>query len=61
CRCKPGMPIELCGYNPLAFAAAYSVISATTILFGLVCGHLIDQFGALIVPVWGAAKTGYGT
>jgi hypothetical protein len=29
------MPIELRGYHPLIFAAAYSVISATTILFGL--------------------------
>ena len=37
-----------CAGDPLAFAAAYSVISATTNLFGLICRHLIGQFGALI-------------
>ena len=39
--------IELRGYDPLAFAAAFPLMSVTTLLFGLVCGHLIDRFGAL--------------
>jgi MFS family permease len=39
--------IELRGYDRLAFAAAFSVMSVTTVIFGLVCGHLIDRFGAL--------------
>lgn len=39
--------VELRGYDPLAFAAAFPVMSATTVLFGLVCGHMIDRFGAL--------------
>lgn len=42
-----GYLIELRGYDPLVFAAAYPVMSITTIVFGLICGHLIDQFGAL--------------
>ena len=39
--------IDLRGYDPLAFAAAYPVMSLTTVIFGLVCGHLIDRVGAL--------------
>jgi MFS family permease len=39
--------IDLRGYDPLAFAAAYPVMSVTTVLFGLICGHLIDRLGAL--------------
>lgn len=39
--------IALRGYDPLAFAAAFPVMSVTTVLFGLVCGHLIDRLGAL--------------
>ncbi len=39
--------IDLRGYDPLAFAAAFPVMSITTVLFGLVCGHLIDRFGSL--------------
>jgi len=39
--------IELRGYDRLAFAAAFSVMSVTTVVFGLVCGHLIDRLGAL--------------
>jgi MFS family permease len=42
-----GYLIDLRGYDPLAFAAAFPVMSVTTIVFGLVCGHLIDRFGAL--------------
>ena len=34
-------------YNPLVFAAAYPVLAVTTVVFGLVCGQLIDRFGAL--------------
>jgi MFS family permease len=39
--------IGLRGYDPLAFAAAFSVMSVTTVIFGFVCGHLIDRLGAL--------------
>ncbi len=39
--------IDLRGYDPLAFAAAFPVMSVTTVVFGLLCGHLIDRLGAL--------------
>ncbi len=39
--------IDLRGYDRLAFAAAYPVMSVTTVFFGLVCGDLIDRFGSL--------------
>lgn len=39
--------IRLRGYDPLAFAAAFPVMSVTTVIFGLICGHLIDRFGSL--------------
>lgn len=42
-----GYLIELRGYNALAFAATFPVMSVTTIIFGFACGHLIDQFGAI--------------
>lgn len=39
--------IDLRGYHRLAFAAAYPVMSVTTVAFGLVCGHMIDRLGSL--------------
>jgi MFS family permease len=39
--------IDLRGYGRLAFAAAYPVMSVTTVFFGLVCGDLIDRIGSL--------------
>ena len=39
--------IALRGYDPLIFAAAFPVMSVTTVVFGLVGGHLIDRFGAV--------------
>lgn len=39
--------IALRGYDPLAFSAAFPIMSITTVVFGLICGHLIDRFGAL--------------
>ena len=42
-----GYLIDLRGYDPLAFAAAFPVMSVTTVVFGFVCGGLIDRFGAL--------------
>ncbi|MCA1749329.1 MAG: nitrate/nitrite transporter [Parasphingopyxis sp.] len=43
--------VELRGYDPLAFAAAFPVMAATTVLFALICGGLIDRYGALrILP-----------
>ncbi|KEP70593.1 MFS transporter [Thioclava dalianensis] len=42
-----GYLTELRGYSPLAFAGAFPVMSAATVLFGFVCGWLIDRFGAL--------------
>ena len=43
--------VELRGYSPLAFAAAFPLMAATTVCFALLCGALIDRFGALrILP-----------
>lgn len=39
--------VALRGYDPLAFAAAFPVMALATVVFGLVCGHLIDRLGAL--------------
>jgi MFS family permease len=39
--------IALRGYDPLAFAASFPVMSLMTVVFGLVCGYLIDRVGAL--------------
>lgn len=39
------------GYDAMAFAAAFPVMSVTTVIFGFVCGGLIDRFGSLrILP-----------
>ncbi len=38
--------IAVRGYDKLAFAAAFPVMAASTVIFGLVSGHLIDRFGA---------------
>ncbi|HET7369333.1 MAG TPA: MFS transporter [Gammaproteobacteria bacterium] len=42
-----GYLMNLRGYDPLVFAAAYPVMALTTIVFGLLCGHLVDRLGAL--------------
>ncbi|MDE2272289.1 MAG: MFS transporter [Xanthomonadaceae bacterium] len=42
-----GYLIALRGYDPLVFAAAFPVMAVTTVVFGLLCGHMIDRFGAL--------------
>lgn len=48
-----GYLIELRGYDPLVFAAAFPVMSVTTIVFGFVGGYLIDRFGALrLLPLF---------
>ncbi|MEO0883262.1 MAG: MFS transporter [Pseudomonadota bacterium] len=39
--------IELRGYNPLAFASAFPLMAATTVTFALICGQMVDRFGAL--------------
>lgn len=39
--------IDLRGYDPLAFAAAFPIMSVTTVPCGLLCGHLIDRLGAV--------------
>lgn len=45
--------IELRGYAPLAFAGAFPLMAATTVLFALYCGYLIDRFGATkILPIF---------
>jgi MFS family permease len=38
--------VELRGYSDLAFAAAFPIKAATTVVFSLVCGQLIDRFGS---------------
>src|SRR5690606_39398413 len=42
-----GYLIALRHYDPLVFAATFPVMAVTTVVFGLICGHLIDRFGAL--------------
>jgi MFS family permease len=42
-----GYLIALRGYDPLVFAGAFTVMSATTVVFGLVCGNLVDRYGSL--------------
>lgn len=37
---------EMRGYSTLAFAGAFPLMAATTVVFGLICGHLVDRFGA---------------
>ena len=44
---QQGYLIGLRGYDPMAFAAAFPVMSVTTVIFGFVCGDLIDRFGSL--------------
>ncbi|MBV7256205.1 MFS transporter [Pacificimonas sp. WHA3] len=39
--------VQLRGYDPLAFAAAFPLMAATTVGFALVCGQLIDRFSAI--------------
>ena len=39
--------IDIRHYDPLVFAAAFPVMSVMTVVFGLICGHLIDRLGAL--------------
>ncbi len=39
--------IDIRHYDPLVFAAAFPVMSVTTVVFGLFCGQLIDRFSAL--------------
>jgi MFS family permease len=41
-----GYLIDLRGYDLLAFAAAFPVMAATTVVFALVSGALIDRFSA---------------
>lgn len=38
--------VELRGYSSYAFAAAFPIKAGTTAVFGLVCGFLVDRFGA---------------
>lgn len=42
-----GYLIDLRGYDPLVFAAAFPLMAATTVVFALVCGWMVDRFGAL--------------
>ncbi|MEQ8557142.1 MAG: MFS transporter [Henriciella sp.] len=44
--------VELRGYTPLAFAAAFPIKAATTVVFALVCGQLVDRFGASRLLPW---------
>ncbi|MGB3722606.1 MAG: MFS transporter [Pacificimonas sp.] len=39
--------VALRGYDPLAFAAAFPLMAATTVSFALVCGQLVDRYGAI--------------
>ncbi|MXP28271.1 MFS transporter [Porphyrobacter algicida] len=53
-----GYLISLRHYDPLAFAGAFPVMAVTTVVFGFVCGHLVDRFGALkLLPFFLAPLT----
>lgn len=58
-----GHLIAIRGYDTLAFAAAFPLMAATTVTFGLICGQLIDKLGAvrllplLLVPLFVASLT----
>lgn len=46
-----GYLVDLRGYDKLAFAAAFPLMAITTIIFGLVCGSLVDRYSAVrILP-----------
>lgn len=47
-----GYLTALRGYSPLTFAAAFPVMSVATVIFGFVCGHLVDRFGSLRLLPW---------
>jgi MFS family permease len=48
-----GYLIALRGYDPLVFASAFPVMAGTTIVFGFICGYLVDRFGALrVLPLF---------
>src|SRR5690625_4123596 len=38
-----GYLIALRDYDPLVFVGAFPVMAVTTVVFGLVCGHLVDR------------------
>lgn len=38
--------VELRGYSPLAFAGAFPILALTSVCFALICGQLVDRFGA---------------
>lgn len=42
-----GHLIEVRGYDRLAFAGAFPMMAASTVTFGLLCGHLVDRFGSI--------------
>ncbi|WDR05346.1 MFS transporter [Devosia rhodophyticola] len=47
-----GYLVALRGYDPLAFAIGFPIMSVTTVVFGLVCGHLVDRLGSLkLLPI----------
>lgn len=47
-----GYFIALRGYDAISFAAAFPVMAVSTIIFGFVCGHLVDRFGAIRLLPW---------
>lgn len=58
--------IAVRGYDKLAFAAAFPVMAASTVIFGLLSGYLIDRFGAtrlapfFLVPMFVASIAAAG-
>jgi MFS family permease len=53
-----GHLIEIRGYDRLAFSGAFPVMAGSTVVFGLICGHLVDRFGVIrllpffLVPIF---------
>lgn len=45
--------MALRGYDPIVFAGAFPLMAVATVAFGILCGRLIDQIGALrLLPVF---------
>ncbi|MCF8710352.1 MFS transporter [Rhizorhapis sp. SPR117] len=47
-----GYFIALRGYDAISFTAAFPVMAVSTIIFGFVCGHLVDRYGAIRLLPW---------
>jgi MFS family permease len=47
-----GYFIALRGYDAISFTAAFPLMAVSTVIFGFVCGHLVDRYGAIRLLPW---------